>query len=860
MRDLRVRELRQVQTRVEQAETQLGDVERRRGALRQSAEDARAKAHDAADHEQALTRTMQEGEAQLAEVETQWEAFNQRAQKPLLDAEGQRARVQALERLVQQNDERLHRLELERGGLSTESATTALADADAALQSLEADLGQAQGAVQALETELTSLREQRSRADEQLHEVRRALEDARGRRASLETLQQAALRQDDGEVSNWLSQHGWDDRPQLASVVRVEPGWEAAVEHVLGGLLQAPLIHPWPPAELPAQGPPHGLVLAAGHPERQAPDAQTLADCVEGPIVLQEWLRDVHRAVDAAAAVAVLSQLQPGQSVITADGVWYGHGWVRYPRTDAEHSGVIARGQLLRELQQQSSRLEDALGQAETRLQAVAETARQLEEERRAAVARQEQARSRHARLLAERQAQTVRLEQLQQRIATLERELRELRDQRRRQGEELAACRQQLADLERTAEQLRAERAELQQRLVDRRDQLQRRRSALQSAAHQRSQAEIRQAAQESELRASEQALEALLASVQHLRAQYAEGAASENALDAPLHAQEVAIEGARAEVELARARLSEAREAANAADAAMHAAQHALQAAEVERDAAAEQLQQARLEFETCRGHDQALEAQLAVAGEPLEQLAAELDASATAEAWEQKLAMTQRRIDRLGAINLAAIQELDEQRERATYLDAQRQDLEQALATLEEAMHKLDRETKALFRDTFERVDVLFRDRCPKLFGGGEAWLEMIGEDWLTAGVRVMTRPPGKRNSTIQSLSGGEKSLAALALLFALFDLNPAPFCLLDEVEAPLDDANVHRFVELVREMSQRVQFIIITHNKITMELAAHLHGVTMQEPGVSRLVSVDVQQAVGFIDSTAVTAEV
>ncbi|MDP9142731.1 MAG: AAA family ATPase, partial [Pseudomonadota bacterium] len=207
--------------------------------------------------------------------------------------------------------------------------------------------------------------------------------------------------------------------------------------------------------------------------------------------------------------------------------------------------------------------------------------------------------------------------------------------------------------------------------------------------------------------------------------------------------------------------------------------------------------------------------------------------------------------RRVERLGAINLAAIEELEEAQGREKYLGEQHDDLHGALEMLEEAIRKIDTETRELFKQTFDKVDTVFRDRFPKLFGGGEAYLELTGDNLLDTGVRVMARPPGKRNSTIHLLSGGEKAMTAVALLLALFQLNPAPFCLMDEVDAPLDDANVGRFCEIVREMSQNVQFIIITHNKITMELAQQLHGVTMQEPGVSRLVSVDLEQAVDLV---------
>ena len=211
-------------------------------------------------------------------------------------------------------------------------------------------------------------------------------------------------------------------------------------------------------------------------------------------------------------------------------------------------------------------------------------------------------------------------------------------------------------------------------------------------------------------------------------------------------------------------------------------------------------------------------------------------------------EKLENITSRINRLGPINLAAIDELDVNTERKEYLDSQLDDLNSALSTLEGAIRKIDSETRSRFRETFNKVNSGFEKLFPKLFGGGQAYMELIGNDLLTAGVTVMARPPGKRNSSINLLSGGEKALTAVALVFAIFELNPSPFCMLDEVDAPLDDTNVNRFCEIVDDMSKKVQFIFITHNKITMEMAKQLSGVTMQEPGVSRLVSVDIDEAV------------
>jgi chromosome segregation protein len=218
-----------------------------------------------------------------------------------------------------------------------------------------------------------------------------------------------------------------------------------------------------------------------------------------------------------------------------------------------------------------------------------------------------------------------------------------------------------------------------------------------------------------------------------------------------------------------------------------------------------------------------------------------------------WQRSLEQVANRIARLGPINLAAIDEYNLQSERKNYLDAQNEDLISALDTLESAIRKIDKETRNRFRETFEKVNTGLQELFPRVFGGGSAYLEMTGDDLLDTGISIMARPPGKKNATIHLLSGGEKALTAIALVFSIFQLNPAPFCILDEVDAPLDDANTGRYARLVKEMSEKVQFIFITHNKISMEFADQLMGVTMHEPGVSRLVSVDVEAAAALAAS-------
>ena len=259
---------------------------------------------------------------------------------------------------------------------------------------------------------------------------------------------------------------------------------------------------------------------------------------------------------------------------------------------------------------------------------------------------------------------------------------------------------------------------------------------------------------------------------------------------------------------------------------------------------------VQNTKLECEGYRVRANSIVDQLNEMKVQIEPLLETLSDAADEKQWQTYLERTVADVARLGAVNLAAVEEYDVQAQRKQHLDEQNQDLESALETLEQAIRKIDKETRSRFKNTFDQVNNGLQTLFPKVFGGGSAYLALTDDDLLETGVSIMARPPGKKNSTIHLLSGGEKALTALSLVFAIFQLNPAPFCLLDEVDAPLDDANVGRFCKLVSEMSSSVQFIYITHNKIAMEMASHLTGVTMAEPGVSRMVAVDVEQALAI----------
>jgi chromosome segregation protein len=266
-------------------------------------------------------------------------------------------------------------------------------------------------------------------------------------------------------------------------------------------------------------------------------------------------------------------------------------------------------------------------------------------------------------------------------------------------------------------------------------------------------------------------------------------------------------------------------------------------------------ERIGDVKLKEQEARLTEEQFSEQLAAAGAREDELKALLEKGARSGAMQNEITRLGEEIKALGAVNLAALEELRASQERKNYLDAQSRDLAEAMATLEDAIRRIDRETRERLQQTFDEVNRHFGQMFPALFGGGFAKLVLTGEEILDSGVQVIAQPPGKKNTSIHLLSGGEKALTALALVFSMFQLNPAPFCLLDEVDAPLDDHNTERFCDLVRKMSEHSQFLFISHNKITMEIANQLLGITMQEPGVSRVVAVDIEEAMKLTEEAA-----
>jgi chromosome segregation protein len=808
-------------------------------------------------------------EAALREGQGDWEDFNRRHSEIQRQIEVERTRIEHLDRQLLQGERRLERLRFEQEQLADADLTEELVELREAEQAVAEILRQAQEQLAQAEMDLNAARETRQQVDQQLRATQERLQTGRGRLTSLHTLQEAALGRHERGVNDWLHTQGLADAPRLAEQLDVESGWEAAVEATLAGWLDAICV---PDLDEPAcvahtalsQGrltlfepppfPPNPLPRGEGEPSPtpsplvgEGWGGGGLAVRVQAPWPLMGLLDGVQTAANLTEALAHRAGLREGETLVTPEGVWCGRHWLRLKR-GGEDDGVLARG---REIHQLETALhEDALNveQQIAQFNQLRDRQRELEQQRRDWQQAVNQGHRDQARAQAEINTAQARWEQARARTEALAGEQAELDYQCEQYREQVQMARFRLEEALLTLESLRTEQTELSARREQRQVEYQQCRARNDAAR----QTAARQAASLESLRvqvaSADRALERLDLQQRQLQ-ERRDRLALERTTDSD---ERLAMAGDELaswlETRLAvEAELSEARRRLETQDAELEAGEQGRSRCERQAEIQRRQIEEQRLALGEARVKQQNLRDQLQELETTPETVLPTLPETAVESDGLARLEQVERRIQRLGAINLAAIEEFAQAAERQQYLDAQNADLLEALATLEDAIRKIDRETRARFRETFEQVNTGLQELFPRLFGGGEAHLELTGEDVLDAGIAIMAKPPGKRIGSITLMSGGEKALTAVALVFAIFQLNPAPFCLLDEVDAPLDEANVRRFGALVQDMATRVQFIFITHNKATMEIAHHLAGVTMQEPGVSRLVAVDVEEA-------------
>ena len=759
-------------------------------------------------------------------------------------------------------EQRRERLQLEIRELEAPDPDT-LQRLTGELAVLDEQLEEAQGRLVELEDQLPDLDAQREQAHKDAREQSQELSRLEARLSALVRLQEDVQKQ--GALQPWLEQHELTRLGRLWQKLHVEPGWEPALEAVLRERMAAIEVRQLEHARAFAVEPPPARLAFYQMPSvpssDDAPAGLTpLASLLrisdpELRALLNDWLRDLYIVDSVEAALSLREQLPAGGVYVVKAGHVVDRHSVRFYAPDTEQAGLLARQTEIENLQRETK-------------------ARQLLADE--AIARVAKAEASWQQVSQAMAPARTRVGELTQRTHTLRLEHSRLDQQARQTGERTARIQEELAEIDIQSEELHAAREESEARFeaLD-----------LELAEHQTrfSDAEM---SGEDLAREAEQARQRLRDCELAVReAEFAERSLQSRLADLRRNLQlaQDQVGRARDEFEGLQGELFEL-------DAS--AAQAGLQDALEERAQCEEALTLARIELDNLAAelrtadeerlsHERSLEpkrerimqlqlqeqaARLAVEQyseqleanevdrEALGRLLAERPEDWRRTAWLQsEVQRISRQVDALGAVNLAALDELATARERRAFLDAQHKDLCEAIETLEDAIRKIDKETRELLQGTFDAVNTHFGELFPRLFGGGEARLVITGEEILDAGVQVMAQPPGKRNSTIHLLSGGEKALTATALVFALFKLNPAPFCLLDEVDAPLDDANTERYAALVSNMSEQTQFLFISHNKIAMQMARQLVGVTMQEQGVSRIVAVDIESALQLAEA-------
>jgi chromosome segregation protein len=801
----------------------------------------------AQDAEKTSAELLQTAETAMQQWQQSWDEFTQAAANPRQQAEVQQSKIQHVEQILRRLDERRSALATEVSRFQASPAEQEMAAVQTELTAVETSRADLDKKRQEQSTAIQSLREKEKQTVVDYNRLRSEQQTLKGREASLEALQQAA--KGDESERKWLADKGLADKPRLADSVVPAKGWELAVETVLGSYLQAiavddvvasiDLLDDFKKGEL--------LLISKGSGSKNSADkGRLLGELVKAEGV-DGLLANIYAADNLSDALALQSELSPVESVVTPEGIWLGNNWLRVARDKDATAGFLQRKQELEHIGKQLSQVNQKIDSTEQLRTDHERQLKELEQARQQLDSQYSEQQNKYTELRSKLSGFEVQIEQYKARKQRAETELAEVESQAKSEKDNLTEARK---TLEQAIEKMDVDTQQREQ-LVQQRDQF---RSALDESRQkaeqdrsQRQQLEMRQRSLTTQLESVREGIQRLQVQVERLGERREQLKAAFNIKEDPSENYKQDLENALASRLAVEEKLAQARSAVETVEFQMREQEKLRSELDQQVQQAQGKLEQQRLSAQEITTLSGTIESQISEKQGDLSELLESLEEDAAIQDWEENLQAIANRVQRLGPINLAAIDEYKLESERKEYLDQQNAELEEALNTLQNAIQKIDRETRTKFKDTFEFVNTHIQELFPKLFGGGHAYLEMVGDDLLDAGVALMARPPGKKNSSIHLLSGGEKALTAIAMVFAIFKLNPAPFCMLDEVDAPLDDANVGRYAAMLKEMSDQVQFIFISHNKISMEAANQLMGVTMHEPGVSRLVTVDVNQA-------------
>ncbi|MEY4718171.1 MAG: hypothetical protein RL563_789 [Pseudomonadota bacterium] len=846
-------EIQRLQQQAEQAQSECEQDRQQLEEIRQTLQEAEETLIVAKEREEDLLGIQQDSQVQKQHWQQQWEALLAENAGYREQAEVQRTKLTQLDNQNRQLQIRLDKLQGERSTLVDSELQGLLEALENRIELIETERNEWHQQLEIKLQQIAELRPQIKALHDSLHDRRAELQRVNGKISSLELLQQHAMGKDKKELSAWLDEVGLAQQPRLAEFLDADEGWETAVETVLGSYLEAICIDE---AEavfdaLQALEKQSLIVFETHLAPGLSPPAETLLSKVSSRWRLDSLLSGIYCAESLSQARQL--SLQVHESVVLPDGTWLGQDWIKISRGSDSKAGVLHREKELREFKQLQLELQTAIAQAEEQLEQAEEALKEAELQREQAQRQDKQLGIELAAQQSEFSAQSARLEQHQRRLAQLEHEIEEISQHvaenaetmseaeliRQEAEEALAEMSEKKIELERLSQQIQTRQQNTEASVDEARHHLQRLLAQIESLKS----SELLTVKQIERLQVQHQQAADRLTELEH-KLQFSLTPLD----DEKMQLEELLEKKAAFEEHLQAHRLAQQAGEQTVSELADQYAQ-TQRALEVQKEA----LDKVRFEQQDSKVRQQTIAEQLSEVDADPEAIIQQLSDEANESQWKRALDELGEQIERLGSINLTAIEEYKLQSERMKFLDEQHDDLVDALNTLDQAIGKIDRESRQRFKETFDKINNGLQQKFPRLFGGGQAYLELTEQDVLEAGVNIIARPPGKRNSSIHLLSGGEKALTAVALVFSIFDLNPAPFCLLDEVDAPLDDANVERFSKMVEDMSETVQFLYISHNKVTMEIAKHLAGVTMKEPGVSRLVAVDIEEAVSMAES-------
>lgn len=850
-------DLKQTESDWQSVKDQIGETEDNLQELQHEIQNIEPKLDTINEEVETMHAELSDAEEALQAWQSRWDDFNQLASKTSQTAQVEQARIQHIEQRIAFLDKRQEQLHTDQERFNFDDLNKEIEDISKQSYEVADKLEYHNRHLDDLRSEIATQQTAQQDSNTNLDKLRSELQRLRGEQASLEALQQTALGQRDNPATPWMSKYQLDSKPRLAQNIEVEKGWELAVEKALGSCLQAVCVDETNDlmSNLEEFKAGNLCVFNPGQAQAKTKTAHqftSLASKVKSPWSLDSLISGIYVADSLQDALAMADKLDVNESVITRDGVWLNQAWIKVLREEDPAAGVFQREQELKQLSARIDHLQETQKELEKNIAARREKIHELEQQRDQLQQTYAQQQAQAAQINAQRKMKQERLAEITAQSDRFRKEMEECQQQLRQAKSELVQARstweQALAQLEDHAQN----REELMQERDKARQQVQTMRVNANQKKEYMHELQIRLQTSKSQKASLQQNIVRFQAQITALNDRKVT-LQSELSSMPPLDTLKKALSRALDKHVSVEVELNTARVAMEALDQEFRNLEEKRQTIERESNKLRSALETLRVELQGWSVKAETLREQIKETEFTLEDVLRELTAEATPDECQAKLEQVIARINRLGPINLVAIDEYATCLERKQYLDKQLEDLQAGLATLEDAIAKIDKETKQRFKETFDLVNTRFQELFPTVFGGGKAYLELTSEDLLESGVTMMACPPGKRNSSIYLLSGGEKSLTAIAFIFSIFYLNPAPFCMLDEVDAALDDANVIRFTRLVKAMADKTQFIFISHNKITIEMGEHLIGVTMNEPGVSRLVSVDIEKAISLAET-------